>query len=285
MEQMIKKGDKIQLKKDTYEILDYLGQGAYGIVWKAQRVSDSEVVALKFIQTNSLSDSRIPYSTTTLSNVIDKLKWEIDFLSKIGYERARKNHILPLLDHGEYQNTPVMVMPCCEYSLNHAYIKRQSQETFPFDSIALLRWIGQIATALAVFHDMDVDGEKFIHRDLKFNNVLVKDNALYLADFGTVKKLQSSLTSSMAGTLELWGVPEIFIPAKVIDNKPKYAHTPAIDLYSLGLIVYALITCHFPTGQAKILVSSAGYVSGQTTATVVDNDILLHSEYGYTSNH
>ncbi len=65
---MVKIGDKISLSADQYEILDNIGQGAYGIIWKARRVSDREMVALKTVQTHSPRD-KTPYDRQTCAKL------------------------------------------------------------------------------------------------------------------------------------------------------------------------------------------------------------------------
>jgi serine/threonine protein kinase len=239
----------IRLRGDTYEILERLGYGAYGIVWKARRASDSETVALKTVQTHN-PDDRTPYPTVILRQITQVLKWEIGFLEQLGADYAEKRHILPLLDSGEYENYPVMVLPLCERSLNHVYVQRRDHG-FPFEGNLLLRWIGEISDALDALHHIQTEEGQFVHRDLKFNNVLMKRDALYLCDFGTVKIVEHEFTTSLAGTLN-WGAPEMFIPADIVNGKPRYELSGKADLYSLGLVIYALLTGSFPSAQGKI---------------------------------
>ncbi|MDM8551252.1 DUF1566 domain-containing protein [Desulfobacterales bacterium HSG2] len=247
---MIKSADQISLKQDTYEILDPLGQGAYGIVWRAKRLSDGEIVALKTVQTHNPFD-RTPYPTVILRRIIQVLRWEIEFLERIGPEQALGQNILPLLDSGEYEENPVMALPLCRHSLNQVYVQRRDEAEFPFGGTDLLRWIEQIANGLNALHHISTEDGAFIHRDLKFGNVLIKDGDLYLCDFGTVKFVGHDFTISLAGTLE-WGAPEMFIPAEVLNGRPRYELTPAVDIYSLGLIIHALLTGNLPAAQGKI---------------------------------
>ncbi|MDM8523290.1 SUMF1/EgtB/PvdO family nonheme iron enzyme [Desulfococcaceae bacterium HSG8] len=247
---MNKSDNLINLRENTYEILDQIGQGAYGIVWRVRRSSDGEIVTLKAIQTHNPYD-RTPYPTAILRKIIQVLRWEIEFLRRIGPEQAQQQNILPLLDSGEYEDKPVMVLPLCENSLNHIYVQRRDETGFPFDTATLLRWTDQIARALAVIHNIRVEEGAFIHRDLKFTNILVKNKELFVCDFGTVKIVEHGFTTSLAGTLE-WGAPETFIPREISDGKPRYELTPAVDMYSLGLLIHALITGNFPSAQGKI---------------------------------
>ncbi|MDM8524251.1 SUMF1/EgtB/PvdO family nonheme iron enzyme [Desulfococcaceae bacterium HSG8] len=252
---MIKTDTQIHLSGDTYKIFDHLGQGAYGIVWKASRLSDGEIVALKTVQICSMQD-RTPYTSPTLRRIIQVLEWEIEFLRGIGSEVAAQYNLLPLLDNGKYKNYPVMVLPLCEHNLNYIYEQRRDQVisgqgSFPFDGARLLQWIGQIANALEKLHDIKTEEGTFIHRDLKFTNILVKENNLWLCDFGTVKIVENALTTSLAGTPE-WGAPEMLLPVEITDG-PRYKLTPAADLYSLGLIIHALITGNFPVSQGELM--------------------------------
>ncbi|MDM8522475.1 SUMF1/EgtB/PvdO family nonheme iron enzyme [Desulfococcaceae bacterium HSG8] len=274
---MNKPDTPISLEKDSYEILDHLGEGAYGIVWRARRVSDGEIVALKTAQTHG---EKTRYSERELREIIKSLKWEIKILRRIASEKPGEQHILPLLDSGVHNGKPVMVLPLCAHSLNDIY-RKCGRGSFPFDGITLLDWIRQIALGLMKLHSIRADDSPFmknndqtdsdalwnvefewdggtVHRDLKPDNILIKNGKLYICDFGTVKTLRHEHTMTLVRCTPDWAAPELVIPAEVSADKRgrknyKYKLTPSADLYSLGLIIHALIIGSFPDAQTTIL--------------------------------
>ncbi|MGE0083469.1 MAG: DUF1566 domain-containing protein [Desulfococcaceae bacterium] len=258
---MMEKGTVIPLEKGKYEITGRIGEGAYGVVWEVRRVSDGEMFALKTVQTRD-PDERIKYPTDTVRQITETLQKEIRFLRGIDPEVALKNHIVPMTDSGEHEGRPVMAMMRCENSLNRVYVQRQDmKEGFPFDAQTLAEWLRQLAVGLKKIHSLepaeelsgenesgiieiyspDPDEGSFVIRDLKFKNVLVREGKLYLADFGTVKPLHRQLTKSRVYTPE-WAAPETMLPKEIVNGKPRYALTPRVDIYSLGLMFHSLIT-------------------------------------------
>jgi len=92
----------------------------------------------------------------------------------------------------------------------------------------MITWIEQIFKALSY---MRKSNSNSIHRDIKIDNILLKDNQVYLSDFGTRKDLINDGTSSLAGTTK-WGAPEQFIPRPINELKePDYAVSDRSDIY------------------------------------------------------
>jgi len=250
---MIKPDTIIALKKDQYRIIEEIGFGAYGVVWKAERISDGVMVAVKTVQTRN-PENRSPFSQSFLAKIIEVQNKEIEFLRRLTPEVAMHNHILPLLDFGRFSDAPAMVLPLCSHSLAEVYGQR-TDSSFQFDGATLLRWIWQIAAALKTVHTLPgKPGEpgKYSHRDLKLQNVLVKDNDLYLSDYGTVKRIGQDLTFSLAGTPN-WGAPEMLLPKKYDHGEPTYQFDESADLYPLGLLIHILVTGNYTRAQGEIV--------------------------------
>ncbi|MDM8555190.1 DUF1566 domain-containing protein [Desulfococcaceae bacterium HSG7] len=250
---MIKPDTIVALQKNQYRIIKKIGFGAYGVVWRAERISDGVMVGVKTIQTRS-PENRSPFSKSFLAKIIEVQKKEIEFLRRLTPEIAMQNHILPLIDFGQSDDAPVMVLPLCDRSLAEVYEQR-TETSFPFDGVTLVRWIGQIAAALKTVHALGgKPGEpgKFSHRDLKLQNVLVKDNNLYLSDYGTVKRIGHHLTFSLAGTPN-WGAPEMLLPKKIDKGEPIYKFDESADLYPLGLLIHALVTGNYTSAQGDVV--------------------------------
>ncbi len=248
----------IPLEKGRYRIIKLIGEGSYGVVWQARRELDGLPVAVKIAQTRN-PHKNTPYPSSVRRKIIDVQKWESAFLKRIGPERAAANHILPLIDTGFFDDKPVMALLLCEGDLEQIYVKRCDREErrdphrYPFDADMLLGWIQQIATALAAVHGIKDNGAKYVHRDVKFDNVLMKGDKLYLSDFGTVRKSPQQMTYTFAGTPD-WMAPEMLLPISC-DRKghPKYQFNAKADIYALGMLINALLTSAFPRAQEKIL--------------------------------
>ena len=241
---MYEKNDLVEINDNQYSIIEEIGNGSYGIVYKAKLINDK----------NSNNDAcvaiKIPkkYNSDIFPQIKDKMKKEINFLNEIK-EESEKNNIITLLDSDEKES--IMVMPFYENTLKY-YLRDSTSDDYKFKISKLLELIEQILQALLFIHNKDN-----VHRDIKITNILLKgenfENCI-ISDFGTVKKINnnSHQTSSFAGTI-LWGAPEQFIPKDYV-NEAKYLITPKVDIYPVGLIIYALITTGgtLPTSHKKM---------------------------------
>jgi serine/threonine protein kinase len=256
---MIKTNAEIKLQKDGYIIRGFIGEGACGVVWEARRLSDGKIVALKTTQSRAPNvNNRTPYNQEQKKNVRDALERERRFLSRIPIETARENHILPMLDSGFHEGAPILALVHCDGPFTDIYKKRlKNGDALPFKAEDLIRWTRQIASGLATLHAKSPEKNKAVYRDLKFDNILMKDEQLYLADFGTHKILENDFTNSLGGTPE-WAAPEMLIPRAVVNGETKYELTPAADLYGLGLILFSLLTGGQPKSQDEILLRVNG---------------------------
>jgi len=240
-------GKIIRCIKATYELMEQVDKGSYGIVYKARRLSDDEIFAIKMPVEKD--EHYNLYSKQQKEKVVSKLREEIKFLKKIG-SQADKYHIIPLVDWNDdsNQDDPIMVMPFCESNLS-VYC-REKDQNYPFSCDEFLSLIEQILIPLDYIKKTHTDS---IHRDVKTDNILVKNKKLYLCDFGAHKKLKRTGTASLAGTV-LWGAPEQFIPQKIESSSPDYRLTDKADIYPVGLIMFMMITFrgNYPKAQTKI---------------------------------
>ena len=268
---------QFKLNNDEYEIISHkaIANGSYGEIWIAKRLSDGSHVAIKIARNED--DDDLPCTFDFVYKAREDLKNEIKLLKKL--PDAKKYHILALLDHGYVGEDPVMVLPLADkrklseifkkiYQLNEklrlsdideskriqTYIT-ELKSLYTYDE--LFNWIENIAIALKKLHSIkDSKGKQYVHRDIKFSNVLLLDNSAFLCDFGSTKLIQRTYTHSLMFT-ESWAAPELLIPEKFKKdksgkNKPAYKFTSSADIYSLGLMIQALLSGEFLNCQRKL---------------------------------
>lgn len=203
-----------------YKLVRQLGVGGTAMVFLAQDINLHRDVALKLFQ---------PQEGETH-----------DFLRRFAREArvvAQLDHanILPVYDYGEQDGMAYLVMPQMIGSLRERLVGKRI-----FSPDEVLRIIGPILNALQYAHDRGL-----IHRDIKPGNILFKaDGTPMLADFGLVKVLTPSneqtltmnQTADMTGHV-IAGTPDYMSPEQ-INGKA----TPASDIYSIGIILYEMLT-------------------------------------------
>jgi eukaryotic-like serine/threonine-protein kinase len=163
-----------------------------------------------------------------------------DFLRRFGREArvlAQLDHpnILPVYDYGEQDGHAYLVMPYMAGGSLKDMLKAR-QVLSPADAIRLTT---EVLNALQYAHERGL-----IHRDIKPGNMLFKaDGKLMLCDFGLVKVMSpEGATKSPFDTASetgpaITGTPE-YMPPEQIHGQP----TPASDIYSIGIVLYEMLT-------------------------------------------
>jgi len=198
-----------------YEVQDFIGQGAMGLVYRAYHVQLERTGAVKVLQAIA------PDPDTTA-----RFRHEAQAIAQL-----RHPNILNVYDFGEYQGTPYMIV---EYVPGGSLANKLSDGMV--DQAAALKYLRGIASGLDYAHEHGI-----VHRDVKPANVLLeKDNTPVLADFGLAKLLQGSSLKSMTGVTT--GTPAYMAPEQVAGSKVG----PAADRYSLATIAYEMLTGVIP---------------------------------------
>jgi len=209
-----------------YRLVELIGKGGMGTVYRAERTDDAfdKSVAIKLI--NGLFHS---------ADVINHFRAERQILANLEHP-----YIARLLDGGaRADGLPYLVMEYVEGTSPYDYCREHNLST-P-ERLALFR---QICSAVHFAHQNMV-----IHRDLKPANILVtEDGTPKLLDFGIAKVLNPSLRSGDAvtepGMLKLTAR---YASPEQVRGEPV---TTASDVYSLGVILYELLSGHSPYGDA-----------------------------------
>jgi serine/threonine-protein kinase len=196
-----------------YKIVDVVGRGGMSIVYEAQDLELHETVALKL------------FTQPTNEEAIERFKQEIRLARQLIHD-----NIIRVYDLGTTLGARFLTMELLVGEDLHAKMTR---------GISLREGCNLLAQAcdgLDVAHRMGV-----VHRDIKPENLFVTDqNILKVMDFGIAKQMrQQGLT--MAGMVV--GTPEYMAPEQAHGHMQV---TPAADLYSIGIIMYALATGQLP---------------------------------------
>ena len=226
-------GERIMINGRDYRLGSVLstGAGSYGQVWAATD-ANGRAVALKFINTEAMSQA----DSSLRGHWRAHLEREIAFLAGLDADRSR--HIVALLDHGQVDDQPVLVLERLAANLNQWLGLQRRDGAPPPDMARILDWAEQILDGLDVIHHAG-----FVYRDLKFSNILVGDGGalLKLADFGSLKREDGESTVSFAGTPATMA-PEQVLPARLGPEGCEYVVDYRADYYALGLLLFALLT-------------------------------------------
>jgi eukaryotic-like serine/threonine-protein kinase len=200
-----------------YEILSPLGRGGMGVVYKAHDRSLDEVVAIKLLREDLVA-------TPDLTR---------RFLSEIKLaRRVRHPNVCAIHEYGEDQGTRYIAM---EY-IEGVNLRQVLQDRGPLPVGEAVEVGAQIARGLSAIHAVGI-----VHRDLKTPNIM-RDlrGAVRLMDFGIAKSIDSESHATATGSI--LGTPEYMSPEQARGEKVDARS----DLYSLGVVVFELLTGRVP---------------------------------------
>jgi serine/threonine protein kinase len=202
-----------------YHLVEKLGEGGMAIVYKAFDTRLECDVAVKVIRMERLTQEMM---VTTLK----RFEREAKAVAQLTHA-----NIVKVTDFGENESTPYLVM---EY-LPGGTIKQFLGKSMPYTEAAQL--LAPIARALHYAHSHNL-----IHRDVKPSNILITESGEpMLTDFGIAKILDLEGGQTLTGTGVGIGTPEYMAPEQWTGNI-----TPSVDIYSLGVVFYELVTGHKP---------------------------------------
>jgi CheY-like chemotaxis protein len=199
---------------ERYEIIEELGRGGMGVVYRACDRELGEEVAVKVMRAELLK---------TDPGLIERLKMEIRLARRITHPNVVRSH-----DFGEWQGMHFLTMEYVKGITVESLIETQGRL-----SVASTLAIGtQLAEALTVAHEQQI-----IHRDIKPANLLVDDEGvLKVTDFGLARPLDKSTGFTQHGTVV--GTPRYMAPEQLFGN----VVDERSDLFAVGVVLYECLT-------------------------------------------
>ncbi len=197
-----------------YKILDTIGQGAMGVVYRAVDPMIDRIVAIK---------------TVNLSiNAGDVEEYEARFQQEIK-AAGRLNHpnIVTIYDVGRTETVAYMAM---EFLVGKELKDILAEDHRP-PVLSTVDWIAQVASGLGAAHDNDI-----IHRDVKPSNIMiVRGELAKIMDFG-IARMTASAVKTMTGLI--LGSPRYMSPEQVVGRSLDHR----TDIFSLGVVLYETLT-------------------------------------------
>lgn len=201
-----------------YHIIEPLGQGGMASVFRAYDTLLERDVAIKVI--------RPDVDQNTGEAFLRRFQREARALAQLDHP-----FILKVLDYGEQDGLPYLVMPF----VHGGTLKHRMERAMPYPQAAAL--LSPIARALDYAHH-----QKIIHRDVKPANILISQSgAPLLSDFGIAKMLEPGANTQLTATGMGIGTPDYMAPEQWMGNSG-----PGTDIYSLGVVFYEMVTGHRP---------------------------------------
>jgi serine/threonine protein kinase len=213
-----------------YDVLEEIGRGAMGVVYKAIQRRLSRVVALKMLLGGANAGQRVRA----------RFRQEAEAIAQLQHP-----YIVQLFDVIEHDGQLFLAL---EYVGGGSLSRRQRAK--PFTPAQAAACIAKVALAMQFAHERGI-----IHRDLKPSNILLTEDGIpKVTDFGLAKRLDDDTHRTQTGTVI--GTPD-YMPPEQAEGKVRELG-PAADVYALGCVLYELLAGQPPfRGEALVRVLDA----------------------------
>jgi serine/threonine-protein kinase len=218
--------------RNKYEILARIGVGGMGAVYKGRHVTFNELCAIKVVNDSIAGDK----------NFLQRFQTEAVVTRKLRHPNAVRVDDFDYTDDGR----PFIVMELVE----GRNVGEVLQSEGPLRVSRAVRIATQVAQALGAAHKLG-----FVHRDIKPGNIVLTTNdpgteTAKVLDFGIAKlrqavgEAQSGVTMTMTGMVV--GTPLYMSPEQFMGKKSGEEIDGRTDLYSLGVVLYQMVTARLP---------------------------------------
>ena len=199
---------------ERYKILRELGRGGMAVVYRATDTMLDRNVAVKIILSENTSREKS-------EKMLKRFNREAKTLASLSHP-----NIVKVLDYGEYESAPYLVM---EFVSGGA-LKARMNRPIPYAEAATI--LAPVARALHHAHQ-----QKIVHRDVKPENILINDSDQpMLSDFGILKLVDTEESHGLTGTGKIVGTPAYMSPEQIrgreVDGRA--------DMYSLGIVFFEM---------------------------------------------
>eukprot|EP01122_Echinamoeba_exundans_P010274 TRINITY_DN3809_c0_g2_i1.p1 TRINITY_DN3809_c0_g2~~TRINITY_DN3809_c0_g2_i1.p1 ORF type:complete len:306 (+),score=85.05 TRINITY_DN3809_c0_g2_i1:128-1045(+) len=210
---------------ERYQKLEKIGEGTYGVVYKARDKTNGRLIALKKIRLEH-EDEGVPSTAIR----------EISLLRELEHP-----NIVSLLDVVNYNNKLYLVFEFLDQDLKR-YIDTMLEAKNPIAPLLIKSYMWQLLKGIAFCH-----AHRVLHRDLKPQNLLIdRQGAIKLADFGLARAFCIPVRTYTHEVVTLWyRAPEILLGSR--------NYSTPVDIWSIGCIFAELLSRHplFP-GDSEI---------------------------------
>ncbi len=232
----------------NFEIIDEIGRGGMGVVYRARQVSLDREVALKVIQPRDADDDV----------TAERFRREAHAMAQLQHP-----NIVDVIEVGQQDGSHYFAMQYID-GPSLAEVINERGALLPEEAAQLA---AQVAEALQHAHERGV-----IHRDIKPANILIApDGRPVLTDFGIAKAMEAAYASGASLTQGVIGTPEYMSP-EVIRGNPIDGRT---DVYSLGVVLYHMITGQAPFSASTPFEVANKHLTAQADLSTIPVD---HSE-------
>lgn len=209
------------LLNDRYQLLARAGAGGMSVVYKAHDLALGRIVAVKVLHEGLTSDREF----------LHRFQKEAHAVANLSHP-----NIVTVHDIGQDGRRYFMVMEYVEGWTMKQVIGRQGEVVgAPLAMDRALDLAIQICAGIGYAHRANL-----VHCDVKSQNVLVtRDSRVKVTDFGIARAMSET---SLYQSGQVWGTPQYFSPEQAAGEAP----TPASDVYSIGIIMFEMLTGRLP---------------------------------------
>src|SRR5438067_4643086 len=218
-----------------YELLEEIGRGGQGVVYRAHQKSLNRTVALKVIGLGHWATQAH----------LKRFRLEAEAAASLEHPG-----IVPIHEVGERDGSCYFSMKLVEGGQLDDVVRRE-----PITIRRAVELIAKVARIVHYAHEHHI-----LHRDIKPGNILLDQKGEpHLTDFGLARLVETE--STVTRTMEVLGTPSYMAPEQAVGNNAQL--TSATDVYGLGAVLYQLLTGHPPF---------AGGTTFETVRLVLDTD-------------